>query len=85
MASYALAAFTLAALLALTILALSDASERSRIAPIGLSVSASLWTVPPVGLTAIGAPATLIMLVIAVSTLGFWVMVAGHQLRQALA
>lgn len=34
MASYALAAFTLAALLALTILALSDASERARIAPI---------------------------------------------------
>lgn len=85
MDSYALAAFTLAALLALTILALSDASERSRIAPIGLCVSASLWTVPPVGLTAIGTSATLIMLVIAVSTLVFWALLAGHQLRQAFA
>lgn len=85
MASYALAAFTLAALLALTILALSDASERSRIAPIGLCVSASLWTVPPVGLTAIGTSATLIMLVIALSTLGFWALLAGCQLRQAFA
>lgn len=84
MASYALAAFTLAALLALTILALSDANERSRIAPIGLSVSASLWTVPPVGLTAIGISATAIMLVIALSTLGFWALLAGYQLRQAL-
>lgn len=85
MASYILAAFTLAALLALTILALSDASERARIAPIGLAVSASFWTVPPVALTAIGTSATKIMLVIAVSTLGFWGLLAGHQLRQALA
>lgn len=85
MASYALAAFTLAALLALMILALSDASERARIAPIGVTVSALFWTVPPVALTAIGTSATKIMLVIAVSTLGFWVLLAGHQLRQALA
>ncbi|WP_284851853.1 hypothetical protein [Corynebacterium rhinophilum] len=85
MASYALAAFTLAALLALTILALSDANERSRIAPIGLTVSALFWTVPPVALTAIGASATKIMLIIALSTLGFWALLAGHQLRQAFA
>lgn len=85
MASYTLAAFTLAALLALTILALSDASERARIAPIGLTVSALFWTVPPVSLTAIGTSATKIMLIIALSTLGFWALLAGHQLRQAPA
>lgn len=55
MDSYALAAFTLAALLALMILALNDANERSRIAPIGLAVSAAFWTVPPVALRVIGA------------------------------
>lgn len=88
MASYALAAlaaFVLAALLALMIFALSDASERSRIAPIGLAVSASFWTVPPVALTAIGASATLIILFIVIATAGFWVVLAGYQLRQALA
>lgn len=85
MASYAFAAFTLAALLALTILALSDANERSRIAPIGLAVSASFWTVPPVVLRLAGYSAPAIMLFIALPTLGFWVMVAGHQLRQAFA
>lgn len=85
MDSYTLAAFTLAALLALMILALSDANERSRIAPIGLAVSAAFWTVPPVALTVVGASATAIMLFIALSTLGFWVVLAGYQLRQALA
>lgn len=44
------------------ILALSDANERSRIAPIDLAVSAAFWTVPPVALTVVGASATAIML-----------------------
>lgn len=84
MASYALAAFTLAALLALTILALSDSSERARIAPIGLTVSALFWTVPPAVLGVTGYSAPAIMLFIALPTLGFWALLAGHQLRQAL-
>ncbi|HCD4228623.1 TPA: hypothetical protein NBQ01_001874 [Corynebacterium striatum] len=85
MASYAFAAFTLAALLALTILALSDANERARIAPIGLAVSASFWTVPPAVLGVTGYSAPAIMLFIALPTLGVWGLLAGHQLRQALA
>ena len=85
MTSCALAAFTLAALLALTILALSDANERSRIAPIGLAVPAVFWTVPPVVLRLAGYSASAIMLFIALPTLGFWVLLAGYQLRQALA
>lgn len=85
MASYALAAFTLAALLALTILALSDANERADIALFGLAVPAVFWTVPPVVLRLAGYSAPAIMLFIALPTLGFWALLAGHQLRQALA
>lgn len=85
MDSYALAAFTLAALLALTILALSDANERADIALFGLAVPAVFWTVPPVVLRLAGYSASAIMLFIALPTLGFWVLLAGHQLRQALA
>lgn len=85
MASYALAAFTLAALLALTILALSDANERADIALFGLAVPAVFWTVPPVVFRLAGYSAPAIMLFIALPTLGFWALLAGHQLRQALA
>jgi len=85
MDSYALAAFTLAALLALTILALSDANGRADIALFGLAVPAVFWTVPPVVLRLAGYSASAIMLFIALPTLGFWVLLTGHQLRQALA
>ena len=85
MASYTLAAFVLAALLALAILALNDANERARIAPIGLAVSAAFWTVPPVVLRMAGYSASATVLFIALSTAGFWVLLAGYQLRQALA
>lgn len=85
MASYTLAAFTLAALLALTILALSDANERADIALFGLAVPAVFWTVPPVVLRLTGYSASETVFFIALATAGFWVLLAGYQLRQALA
>ena len=85
MASCTLAAFALAALLALIILALSDAKERADIAPIGLAVSAAFWTVPPVVLRLTGYSASETVFFIALATAGFWVLLAGYQLRQALA
>ncbi|TRX37211.1 hypothetical protein [Corynebacterium guaraldiae] len=85
MASYTLAAFTLAALLALTILALSDANERADIALFGLAVPAVFWTVPPVVLRLTGYSASETVFFIALATARFWVLLAGYQLRQALA
>lgn len=85
MASYTLAAFTLAALLALTILALSDANERADIALFGLAVPAVFWTVPLVVLRLTGYSASETVFFIALATAGFWVLLAGYQLRQALA
>ena len=85
MAPCTLAAFALAALLALTILALSDANERADIAPIGLAVSAAFWTVPPVVLRLTGYSASETVFFIALATAGFWVLLAKRQLRQVLA
>ena len=85
MAPCTFAAFTLAALLALTILALSDANERADIAPIGLAVSAAFWTVPPVVLRLTGYSASETVFFIALATAGFWVLLAKRQLRQVLA
>lgn len=85
MAPCTFAAFALAALLALTILALSDANERADIAPIGLAVSAAFWTVPPVVLRLTGYSASETVFFIALATAGFWVLLAKRQLRQVLA
>lgn len=82
---YALAFFILAAFLALIAVGFSDPSDRRLTTGIGVVVSASFWTVPLVMLSWIGTQFSVILLVIALSTVAIWALLADHALNQALA
>lgn len=82
---YALAFFILAAFLALIALFFSDPSDRRFTAGIGVVVSASFWTVPPVMLSWIGTQLSVILLVIALSTVAIWALLAKTVLEEAFS
>ena len=82
---YALAFFILAAFLALIALFFSAPSDRRLTAGIGVVVSASFWTVPLVMLSWIETPFSVILLVIALSTVLIWALLATTVLEEAFS
>lgn len=82
---YGLALFVVAALLALIAVGFSDPSDRRLTTGIGVVVSASFWTVPLVMLSWIGTQFSVILLVIALSTVAIWALLAKTALEEAFS